>query len=392
MEFGLHYAAHENGKTVNKTLKVDETLYRKAAEKGMNVRQYLRATCQDADYNYGDPLNQMLVNSGLVTDKKIGMPSMSMRDMMNAEVDAGQLRSPDGNNAALGARLLYPQLILDTMAEELTADGGEIISQLNSMVATTRNLNGKKADQPLINTKKAEGAEDEEIAELAEPPVMVTITTGEKSYRIPHQSIGLMVSDDALEATTIDLVRIVMTTQARAERIRRARRQLRAMIFGDKDRDMAPLTFKKMKQFDPTGISDNGQITKRAWIKWLRDNSELRDITHTMMTLDTALDLDDALLPTITGTDSAKIIAPYNSIQLGIRPPQIVEMKPDVLSNGVIVGLDSKSAIQRFVNVNASYEAIEEYVLRKAKAFRVDTGEMMVRLYDEAWSAVELTV
>ena len=103
-----------------------------------------------------------------------------------------------------------------------------------------------------------------------------------------------------------------------------------------------------------------------------------------------AIDIDDALLPKVTGTDSSKIAAPWGGLNLGITQPRIVPVDADVFGAAHLVGLDPRYAIQRFVNVSASYDAIEEYVMRKATGFRVDFGEMSTRLYDEAWSVVSL--
>ena len=62
----------------------------------------------------------------------------------------------------------------------------------------------------------------------------------------------------------------------------------------------------------------------------------------------------------------------------------------DTFGANIFVGLDPRYAIQRFVNVSASYDAIETYVMRRATSFRVDYGEMASRLYDEAWSVLSL--
>jgi predicted HAD superfamily phosphohydrolase YqeG len=350
----------------------------------------MKAEMTDCDYNYGEPLDQVMAGSGLLQDRKLGMPSLTAKDLQSETVAQDKLRSPDGTNTSVGARLLYPQMILETMQEHLQDDGSDILAKYAEMVAVTRNVGGKKVDQPLINTKAPEGSRSGEIAELAEPETMVTITTGDRSYRIPTKSIGLTISDEAMESTTIDLVRVVMEAQARGERIAMVEDQLRALVLGDKDRGIEALPVKAIGSFD-AAITGNGQITKKAYIKWLRENYRLREISHVMTDLDTVLDIDDQLLPKMTGMDSSRIMTPFSGMNLDIPVPKMVDFSQDVFGAGMLVGLDRRNAIQRFVNVNANYEGIENYVMRRANSFRVDYGEMATRLYDEAWSVVGLT-
>lgn len=393
MQFNLDYMAWNpsKGKSELKTFEVNEEVYRKASEKGLTLRQYLKAAVPDADPTYGDPLNQMFLSSGLLQDKELGMPSPSMRDIAEGRLAAeGTFRSPDGTDTSLAARLLYPQLILETMAENLRDDGGDILAKYAEMVATTRNVNGKKVDQPTIDTSAPEGSRSGEIAELAEPDTMVSISTGDLSYRIPSKSIGLTISDEAMESTTIDLVRVVMEAQARGERIAMVENQLRSLVYGDADRGIDPLPVQNISKFD-SSITENGKITKRAYIKWLRENYRIRSVSHVLTSLDTALTVDDQLLPKMTGVDSSKIQTPFSGMNLDIPIPKMIDFDDTIFGAGTLVGLDRRNAIQRFVNVNANYEAIERYVMRRANSFRVDYGEMAQRLHDEAWSVVALT-
>lgn len=393
MQFNLTYMAWNADKrrTEQKSIQVDESVYRRASEKNLTLRQYLQGVMADADPTYGDPLNQVFLSSGLVQDKNLGMPSPTMKDIAEGRLAAeGSFRSPDGSDNSLAARLLYPQLVLETMSEHLRDDGSDILAKYAEMVAVSRNVNGKKVDQPTIDTSAPEGSRSGEIAELAEPDTMVSITTGDRSYRIPSKSIGLTISDEAMEATTIDLVRVVMEAQARGERIAMVEEQLRALVYGDKDRGISALPVQQISKFD-SSITGNNKITKRAYIKWLRENYRLREISHVLTSLDTALDVDEQLLPKMTGSDASKIATPFSGMNLDIPVPKMIDFDDTVFGAGTLVGLDRRNAIQRFVNVNANYEAIERYVMRRANSFRVDYGEMATRLYDEAWSVVSLT-
>lgn len=387
MSFTLKYfALDKDGKSVEKSLPVGVEIYKKAADNGVSLRQLLRHEASDCDWSKGDAIDQMYTNAYLMDGVKGHGSALTMGDIASAE----GFRRPDGTDNSLGARLLYPQLILETMnANTLRNDGSDILSIWEGLIATTRNINGTKAEQPIIDTSAPEESRSGRITQLAEPETMVSITTGEKSYRIPTNSIGLLISDEAMAATTIDLVRIVMEAQSRGDKIRRVNEQIKALVQGDLDRGIAALPVTKISAFDPS-ITTDDTITKRALIKWLHSVQETANIATVLTDIDSAITIDDAVLPKVTGVDASKITTPWGGVDLGITPPRIVPFKPEVFGAGILVGLDPRYAIQRFVNISAAYDAIEQYVMRKATGFRVDYGEMSTRLFDEAWSVVSL--
>ena len=57
-----------------------------------------------------------------------------------------------------------------------------------------------------------------------------------------------------------------------------------------------------------------------------------------------------------------------------------------------VVALDTRYGIRRVINVSANYSAVQEFVLRKAKAFRIDYAEMAHSLYPTAFEKMALTV
>jgi hypothetical protein len=64
-----------------------------------------------------------------------------------------------------------------------------------------------------------------------------------------------------------------------------------------------------------------------------------------------------------------------------------------LLGANTLVGLDRSKAIRRVVYAGAEYSGIEEYVMRKATAFRIDWAERYERNgYDEAFKMMTLTV
>ena len=57
---------------------------------------------------------------------------------------------------------------------------------------------------------------------------------------------------------------------------------------------------------------------------------------------------------------------------------------------GTLVGLDSRYAVQRINSLSADYQATTEDVIKRSRTMRWDTGSAAIRLYDEAFSVLEL--
>lgn len=367
-------------------------LYKRAADNKRSPRlevRYMAAEQQIAwDPSKGDLLDQMFTASGLF-DSKYGGNSMNFEELSKAQLADG-FRRPDGSDTTLGARLLFPQIIMETLQGDLLdKDGSDILAVWNGMVANTQNVNGQRVDQPIINADNKPQPRSSRVAQLAEPERMVSITTGQKSYRIPTNSIGLLISDEARAATTVDIVRIVMANQAREDRIARINEQLKSMVLGDSDLGMAALPTEHAYDYD-SSLATNGGISKKAYLKWLQHTANKANLTRCLTDIDTALVLDDALLVANKSVDPGKIQAPFGQIKLSLPDPTFTLVDSTLFGANLIVGLDPRYAIQRFVNVDASYDAIENYVMRKATAFRVDYGEMSTRLFDGAWSVLSL--
>ena len=203
-----------------------------------------------------------------------------------------------------------------------------------------------------------------------------------------------MISDQALQATTLDLVGLTMSAQARGERIAMVEEQLGGMINGEVDWGETALSSITAQSLD-SSISTASTITQKAWIHYLRDDYRTKTINALLMDIDTALAIENrANKPTVNTDDpnSPRIDALFSIENLALPRPYILLMDTSFIGANTVVGLDTRYAIRRVVNVGASYEAIEQWVMRRATGFRVDHGEMSKKLYPEAWKKMTLTV
>lgn len=379
-------------------IKLDVGVYRAAAEEGLSLSQYLERH-YPSDPSRGSTFAQLMQSCGMYiqSDRDTGIRPPSMKAVLDgsAQIMAGPLVRNDGTQRnTVSGRLLFPEVILELVAANLTENKDDFLAGYDRLVAVDTSVTSPRVDQPTIDVTAPEGSRMQPIAQLAEPATMVSITLSEKSFAIPTKAIGLMVSDQALQATTLDLVGLTMAAQARGERIAMVEEQLGAMINGDVDWGETALSSITAQSLDST-ISTAGSMTQKAWIHYLRDDYRTKTINALLMDIDTALAIENrSNKPTVNTDDpnSPRIDALFSIENLALPRPYILLLDTSFIGANTVVGLDTRYAIRRVTNVSASYEAIEQWVMRRATAFRVDHGEMSKKLYTEAWKKMTLTV
>jgi hypothetical protein len=142
-------------------------------------------------------------------------------------------------------------------------------------------------------------------------------------------------------------------------------------------------------------ITTNGTLTQKAWVSWLRQNFRKRHIDWVFCDLATALAIENRSgRPIVTQDDpnSPRINPLPHVSNPQWQNVQIFLMEDGLIPTGTIMGIDSRYAIRRVRNAQASYQAIEQYVLRKSEALRWDFGEVAYRMFDDAFSVLSLTI
>ena len=378
---------------------LDVTMYKAAGDAGLSLSQYLEQT-YPSHPDRGSTFAQMMQSCGMYIENSmdVGIRAPSMKAVFDgsAQIMAGALVRNDGTQRnTVSGRLLFPEVILELVAANLTENKDDFLAGYEKMIAIDTSVTSPRVDQPEIDVTAPEGSRSQAIAQLAEPAIMVSITLAEKSFAIPTKSIGLLVADQALQATTLDLVGIAMSAQARGERIFMVEEQLGAMMNGDVDWGETALSSITADSLDGPGITAVGQMTQKAWIHYLRDDYRKMTIDWLMMDIDAALAIENRDgKPTVNTDDprSPRIDTLFSIENLSLPTPKILLMDTSFIGVNTIVGIDSRYAIRRVKNVSASYEAIEQWVMRRATAFRVDYGEMSKKLYTDAWKKMTLTL
>ena len=373
--------------------------YQEAYAQNLTLPQLLARKYPTDASAYGTAFEQCMASNGLFlhADQSTGYKPPSIRSVLDGStnINMGPITRPDGNGAqSLTGRLLFPAMLLEMVESELARDTSSYEGVFNQMVATTTPSDSPRVDQPIINLTAPRAVKSQPVAQLSEPPSMVSITLSEKSYRLPTVALGIEISNEAQAASTLDLVGIALREQALAERARIVDGAIKAMVDGDTDLGMAAIGSQTAQSYD-AAITTAGNITNKAWIKWLRSDWQRMTIDWVMCDLDTYLALESrAGRPTVNDDNGTAKLTSLPSLALPGIPNQVrvFPVETSLLGTNVMVGIDSSKAIRRVTYAGATYQAVEEFVLRKSTAMRFDYSLNYFRLIDGGWKKLTLTV
>lgn len=375
--------------------------YEQASLAGLSLSQHLSRKYHHLtdESRYGTVFSQCLQAAGMFlrSDHTTGLRAPNLKEVMSDNINMAGIVGSSGDHAPTpSARLLYPETILRVMEAELREDDSDFLSTWNRMVANTLTVDTEKFDQPIINTRHNEDTRSRGISQGTEPGNMVGITVSDVSRRIPSKSIGLTISDQALASTTLDLVTLIMSAQSRGERIANVHEILNGILNGDVDMKETGIasqgTFKDLD----ASITEAGTMSHRALVKFLRGDYKRTNPSIMLMDLDTAFACEGRIGKPVrasnyNGEGTNFPLEPTVDNLLAKAPPILI-VDTDIIGANTITALDTRYGIRRVINVNAAYSAIEQFVMRRVTAFRVDYGETAYTMYKEAFQKRTLTV
>lgn len=388
-------AAYINARGETQQIKLDVTMYRQAAERGMSLQQFLNTEHADTGAN-GPAFNQILASEGIFVqaNRDVGIRPSTMEAILNGRpnMEAGV----NVKDAVPTSRILFPAVIMQAVEDKLLQNLAMTANALEDMIAIDETINGERYEHPVVNFSKPEAARSQGSSQLAPPPSMMTITTSDKAYRIPSFALGLEVSDQALKATTIDFVALSLARQAAVERNERANNYLLAIFNGDVDNGEGSLAslglVDNASTFD--AAATGGTLTQKAWMKYLMKNGTKRTITHLVTDIDTAMKIEGRTgKPTVVQDDGTtnRFDTQFNVMNpTWAKNPKLFLVENSAWAANTIMGLDASWAIRRVRNLSADYQGIESYVLRRSQAMRFDFGEHVNRLYNDAYGCMVL--
>lgn len=379
---------------------LDVTMYKQAADNNMSFEQFVNR--QFPASVHGNTFDQLLASEGmfLKPNKDVGLRCATMDEVLNGrpKMEAGVIVK----EAVPVSRILFPAAVLSAIEDKLVGDLSMTPNAFDSMVAVDDVISNHRYERPVLNFSKPEAARSQVIGQLSLPASMLTITASDISRSIPTRSLGLEISDQAMQNTTLDLVTLALARQRAVERNERANEFLLALLSGDADMSMAALSgsdyVNNADVFD-SSISADATLTQKAWIKYLFHRATERTITHIVTDIDTAMIIDGRTNKPVysnTTTNGSITVNPAFNTELQVANPlwpNNVRLFITTDTNwpaNTIINLNSHYNIHHITNQSASYEAIESYVMKRSTAMRFDTGEVVTRLFDDAFDVLKL--
>lgn len=382
-------------------VEVTVEMYRAANEAGQSFEQYVNSQYQTAP-NQPSAFRQFLAseNIHIKGDPKRGILSASIHDMLNGTGMCAPQAGTVLKEGVPASRILFPAALMSALEDKLNVDRETTPNAFEQLIAVDDSINSDRYERPILNFKRPEEARSQVISQLALPNTMLTITASDVTRKIPTFSLGMEISDQAKAASTLDLVGLALARQAATERNEQSNNYILSLLNGDSDQNMLALSaiagkVQKAVSFDAT-ITKNGELTHEAWIYWLAQNSTKRRITHVVTDLKTALAIENRRGKPTNQNDnpgSPRI----DAIPTIMNPSWDFNTKIFITQDpnwpaGTIMGLDSRYGVHRVKSLTAQYEAVEALVMRRSTQMRFDHGEIVYRLFDEAFEVLTLTL
>lgn len=368
---------------------VDHTVYRAAYDDQKSVVQYINSQFETDPAKFGTAFEQFMASCGLVVsrDNVYGIKPPSMKAVFEggAEVLAGSVVR-DANPAS---RIMFPAAIIAAVEDKLRTDNTGYVAQFDSMVSRKESVPGYRFEQPVLNYSQPEKARSKSIGQGALPQSMLSITVSDVNRRIPTFSLGMEITKEAQQATSMDLVTLALTRQAEIERAAIVDAAIQGMLTGDSDAGYGALPTTNASTLD--SASNATTLTHRAYMKYLRRNWKKRQIDWIMCDLDTAMRIENrAGKPVVTGDNptSERIDALPSVSNPMWQNVKIFLLDDGLIPANTIMGMDSRYAMWRVDSITADYTAVEEFVLRKVTALRFDFGYQYFRQFDEAFDVL----
>lgn len=374
--------------------------YQAAEDAKMSLSQYINHTYPTDSEKYGTAFEQCCAISGLVLSDDPHSPKSrsSLEDIFTgkAVINSAIVR-PDGTDRFTPAgRFFYPAILIDMLEASLRDNRDSYNSAFMEMVAFTRSITSPRYDQVIVDYSRPQGARSQPISQLAEPVRMLSVTTASVTRSIPTWAIGIEISQEAMQAATLDLIAIALREHSNEERSARLNEDFLAIVNGDADAGEPGILSgaPEAQDFDST-ISAAGVITQKAWVKYLMQYWMRRRITHVVTNIDTYLAIEARSGRPVKDGEPAvdERLNTIPEISLPLIPGRVKVFPMENFPTNLIVGLDASKAMRRIVQVSASYQAIEQFVMRKSMAMRVDTSERIESAgYPQAFAPLLLTV
>jgi hypothetical protein len=202
-------------------------------------------------------------------------------------------------------------------------------------------------------------------------------------------------SEQATKYLNLDFISLSIARQVAVERNERANQNLLAMLSGDADVGQGALSGIAGKVVTAASLDTaaTAGLTQKAWMLWLYRNSTKRRIDTVVTDIEGAMAIESRVGRPVVTADNGTSVR-INTNESVMNPTWGAEVKVFIVDPSVgwpaktIMGIDSRFAIQRVTSTNATYQAQEDFALRRGSAMRFDYGTISRRMQNDAFEVI----
>jgi hypothetical protein len=258
----------------------------------------------------------------------------------------------------------------------------------DGMVSNNLAIASEAFEQPIIDYGTPNGPEQaqaQRIAQFSMPPRVMRFSTSDRIRKLPTYGIMLEFSQQALRASTLDMVALTLNRYLTIEKDQRVYNYLSSLFAGDADMNVGAVSAVTSTSLD--AAATGGVLTHRAWVKFLARNRKYRQITHVIGDIDTYLKVEgrtgrpgsNSYDPTLARIDPQAVAANVgfgNNVKWFITDPA-TEGGP--VPANTVWALDASDAITKVTNTTANYQASEAFALRRSESLVMHWSEEVYR-------------
>lgn len=388
----MSFFIDQNGGTQDVTAQITPELYREAADKNLTVAHLLNQKFPDANMAIGSAASQIFASEGLALT---GKNQFGLRNITTAEILSDKGYSAAGNVKDNGSpfgsasRILFPAALIPLVEASVAKDYETDGAVFSGMVAQELSIGNENFEQPVIDygTKNGpEQAKAQRIAQFSEPPVLMRFGTSNRPRKLATYGIMLEFSQQALKATTLDMVALTVNRYMAVEKDQRVYAYLNDLFAGNQDMITGAVSAVTSASLD--AAATGGVFTHKAWVKFLARNRKKRKITYAIGDIDTYLRVEgrtgrpgsNNYDPTLARIDPQAVVlnSTFGSDVKWFITDPATEGGP--VPANTVWALDSTKAITRVSNTGADYTAAETFALRRSEAMVMHWSEDVYRM------------
>lgn len=383
-------------------------IYKQAKDAGLSVPSYINRTYADADSKVGSAFDQLCLSAGVFAMDKnaYGLTSATVADVMDGKyaLSAGNVAGV-GTTTGNSSRVLFPAALIAQVEASLAKDRATDGVIFDSMIAQDISIASDVFEQPIVNFgsvgtgsqggKGPVGAKAQRVTQLAEPASMLSITTSDRVRRLPAWGLGIEFSDQALAATTMDLLNLTVSRAVEVEMDSHAYSWITNLWAGDLDMGTSAIASVNASTLD--AASTGGALTHKAWVKFLYRLRKQRKVDYIICDPDTYLAIEGRVnRPGVNSYDPSLARIDPQAQMINSMIGDVKVFMVDSAADGgpvpanTIYAVDSRYGIARVTNTAANYQASESFAMKRSTSMRLDWSAECFPLYTEAFDVLVL--